>query len=90
MTPKISESPWPSGAAFPGGCYIYDLIYNPSETTFIKMAQRSGLAASNGLGMLVEQAALAFESWTGIPAPREVMHDAVIKRFQNQEDKRWR
>ncbi len=48
---------------------VYDLIYNPSETTLIRAAKAAGLYTANGLGMLVEQAALSFERWTGQPAP---------------------
>nr|MBC8505341.1 shikimate dehydrogenase [Chloroflexota bacterium] len=56
---------------------LYDLVYNPRETALVKQAMAAGLSATTGLGMLVEQAALAFERWTGLEAPRDVMLDAV-------------
>ena len=77
MFPNINESPWPNGLPLPGGAFIYDLIYNPSKTNLVTTAHQMGLRAVNGLGMLVEQAALAFEIWTGISAPRNVMVSAV-------------
>jgi len=82
MVPNVSASPWPSGLPFPTGAFVYDLVYNPPQTSLVKAAIASGLGASNGLGMLVEQAALAFERWTGQTAPREVMHSAALS-FQD-------
>ena len=43
----------------------------------MKSAREAGLDAVNGLGMLVEQAALSFEIWTGMKAPRDVMRQSV-------------
>lgn len=44
--------------------FVSDLIYNPQETAFLKAAQSN--PKQNGLGMLIYQAAVAFEIWTGI------------------------
>ncbi|OGC03818.1 shikimate dehydrogenase [candidate division WOR-1 bacterium RIFOXYA12_FULL_43_27] len=52
---------------------IYDIIYNPPETELIKQAKRAGAKAVSGLGMLVRQGALAFEIFTGKPAPYQTM-----------------
>lgn len=78
MVPNDSANPWPSGLPFPMGAFVYDLVYNPPQTSLLKAAMSSGLRVSNGLGMLVEQAALAFELWTGQPAPRDVMRAAAL------------
>jgi shikimate 5-dehydrogenase len=56
---------------------VYDLVYNPMETLFVRQARAAGLRAQTGLGMLVEQAALAFEIWTGRVPPRDAMFEAV-------------
>ncbi len=77
MSPHKAESPWPEDLLLPVNASVYDLIYNPAETPLIRLARRSGLPAYNGLGMLVEQAALAFELWTGLKAPRPAMWAAV-------------
>ena len=77
MSPNPDASPWPEGLPFPQGAAVYDLVYNPRDTAFVRAARRAGLQAANGLGMLVEQAALSFELWTARPAPREVMYNAV-------------
>jgi shikimate dehydrogenase len=77
MHPNGSASPWPSGLPFPPGAAVYDLVYNPRETLLVRAARAAGLRAETGLGMLVGQAAVAFELWTGIPADRAAMRAAV-------------
>lgn len=77
MTPNIGQSPWPVDLPFPPQAAIYDLVYNPRETKVVKDACLQGLSATTGLGMLVEQAALAFETWTGHKPPRAAMLAAV-------------
>lgn len=77
MFPHQNTSPWPQDLDFPVGAAVYDLVYNPAETTLLRAARAGGLRRTNGLGMLVEQAALSFEIWTGMDAPREVMRQAV-------------
>ena len=57
---------------------VLDLIYNPAETAFLVQARDKGVNAHNGLGMLVHQAARAFELWTSQPAPLEAMASAVL------------
>jgi shikimate dehydrogenase len=77
MSPKTDRSPWPENLLFPQHAAIYDLIYNPRETKLMIDARAQGLSAITGQGMLVEQAALAFELWTGKQVPREIMLSAV-------------
>lgn len=52
---------------------IYDLIYNPAHTPLLIKAKECGLKTVGGMEMLIEQGALAFEKWTGVAAPRDVM-----------------
>jgi len=77
MLPDNASCPWPDALPFPEGWLVYDLVYKPPETTFLRRARAAGLPAVNGLGMLVEQAALALERWTGLPVPRQAMWGAV-------------
>jgi shikimate dehydrogenase len=77
MHPAINASPWPEGLPFPAGAVVYDLVYNPNETLLVRQARQAGLCAFTALGMLVEQAALSFELWTGRPAPYEAMRQAA-------------
>jgi shikimate dehydrogenase len=82
MYPQDDTSPWPAGVPFPAGTAVYDLVYNPAETEFARMARAAGLRAASGVGMLVEQAALSFQSWTGFTAPRSEMHAALDSYFE--------
>ncbi|MBN1453233.1 MAG: shikimate dehydrogenase [Anaerolineales bacterium] len=77
MSPNVDESPWPADLPFPPDAAVYDLIYNPRETKLVKDARAAGLPATTGLGMLIEQAALAFEIWTGYTLPRKNLWNAV-------------
>jgi shikimate dehydrogenase len=77
MFPQVESSPWPEGLPLPSGAAVYDLVYNPPETALLRAARAAGLPAANGLGMLIEQAALALEIWTGKNVPRNVMWDAI-------------
>ena len=43
--------------------HVYDLIYNPSKTTFLQHAEKNGCSVQNGLEMLVNQAAESFNMW---------------------------
>jgi shikimate dehydrogenase len=77
MHPNVEGCAWPEVFALPKQACIYDLVYNPMETRLLKRASAAGLPCRNGLGMLVEQAALAFERWTGFSPPRARMLEAV-------------
>ena len=57
--------------ALPRGAAVYDLIYHPAETELLRQARRRGLAAANGLSMLVWQAVLALEYFLDRPLDRE-------------------
>jgi shikimate dehydrogenase len=57
--------------------FVYDLIYNPCETKLLQAARAAGCRTANGLGMLLHQGCLAFEFWTGKPAPVDVMRKAL-------------
>jgi shikimate dehydrogenase len=56
---------------------VCDLVYKPLETTLLARARGLGLRGVDGLGMLLHQGALAFERWTGRPAPVAVMRKAL-------------
>ncbi|MBF0504565.1 MAG: shikimate dehydrogenase [Candidatus Omnitrophica bacterium] len=45
--------------------FVYDVIYSPSETEFLKAARRQGARTANGLGMLFYQGVLALSHWSG-------------------------
>lgn len=57
-----------------------ELAYNPPLTDFMRAGREAGARAENGLGMLLHQAALAFERWTGQLPPMAVFEAAVKER----------
>lgn len=59
------------------GCAVFDLVYRAGGTAWIHAARAHGLVAEDGLRMLVEQGASAFECWFDRPAPRERMWAAL-------------
>lgn len=60
---------------------VCDVIPNKVQTSFLKEAEQRKLRTFNGLEMLVNQGALAYELWTGMPAPIEVMKMAMKKEY---------
>ena len=77
MIPEVDRTIWPDSVPFPAGAFVYDLVYNPLETRFMRQAQAAGCKTSNGLGMLVHQGAIAFELWTGQKPSIPVMKKAL-------------
>lgn len=59
---------------------IYDLVYNPSETRFIKEARTANVPTIGGLAMLTAQGAAQFKIWTGKDAPVKEMGASVLRK----------
>lgn len=57
---------------------VIDLVYKPAITPLIAVARARGAIAHSGLGMLLNQAALAFEIWTGVQPSMEAMSAAAL------------
>jgi 3-dehydroquinate dehydratase/shikimate dehydrogenase len=53
--------------------YVFDMVYDPAETRFLKAAKDRGAQIIPGIEMFVHQAARQFEIWTGKPAPWDDM-----------------
>jgi len=71
-----------TGTAFDPACLspsgaVFDLVYVPPVTELVEAARAAGLAAANGLAMLVAQAEIAFERWTGVAGAGGVMRRAL-------------
>lgn len=84
MWPDWQDCPWPEGIRLPPAARVMDLIYNPPETRFIRLARQAGLIAWNGLGMLVEQAALALEHWLSASAVHFAGQGELIRHLMHQ------
>jgi shikimate dehydrogenase len=60
------------------GVLVVDLLYRPAVTPLLAAAREAGAAAFGGLGLLLHQAALSFELWTGREPPMPVMSAAAL------------
>lgn len=58
---------------------VFDMVYRPLRTRLIREAEEAGCTTIAGLEMLLYQAILQFEIWTGVPAPRDVMREALLE-----------
>jgi shikimate dehydrogenase len=67
--------------ALPPSTTVFDCVYVPRETPLLAAARARGLNAANGEEMLIAQAAIAFERWTGVGGMADVMREAVAPLF---------
>ena len=63
------------------GQIVIDAVYHPVRTPLLEAAAACGARPIDGVGMLVGQAGIAFERWTGLPAPRDAMRAAADRRL---------
>jgi shikimate dehydrogenase len=63
---------------------VFDIVYNPITTTLLKDAGKAGAKTIGGADMLAWQGALAFEKWTGRPAPLDVMRRVILATLSHK------
>lgn len=73
--------PLPATICFPEELLVADVIYQPFETPLLKMANSQGNPTINGLGMLLFQAAEAFELWTGKEMPTDLIWQRLVQKY---------
>jgi len=78
MHPHEGETPIPIECIRPNTA-VFDVVYNPLETRFIRQAAARGCRTVLGVEMFLNQAVLQFERWTGKPAPIKLMRRIVVK-----------
>ena len=74
------DSPLPAGCLGPQHV-VYDIVYRPLVTLFLKDARAAGATTIGGLDMLIGQGAAAFTIWTGLPFPLEAVRPALEARL---------
>ena len=77
-----SSQPIPTSIVLPEKLMVADVIYQPFETPFLKWAKNQANQSINGLGMLLYQAAEAFELWTGKEMPTDQIWELLKQKYQ--------
>ena len=77
-----TSQPIPTSIVLPEKLMVADVIYQPFETPFLKWARNQGNQSINGLGMLLYQAAEAFELWTGKEMPTNQIWELLKQKYQ--------
>jgi shikimate dehydrogenase len=83
---QANEPPVIPTKAISPAAVLVDLVYRPPVTPLIRAARNRGAIAHSGLGMLLHQAALSFEIWTGVEAPMEAMSAAGLWELAKTAD----
>jgi 3-dehydroquinate dehydratase / shikimate dehydrogenase len=76
MFPDVDETPFPMNW-FRDDMIVFDTVYNPENTLFLKQARQHSCRTITGIEMFVRQAALQYEYFTGRAAPIDAMRDAL-------------
>lgn len=87
MWPNAETTPWAEDVPFPEGITLYDMVYTPAQTRLMQQCQRAGGRAIGGLGMLARQGAVAFEIWTGVQPPIDIMLETLRTELSKRETK---
>lgn len=75
MHPLENQTYMPDKSYFKPGMYVMDVVYEPAETLFLKMAREAGCITINGLSLMLFQGAASFKLWTGREMPIEHMKE---------------
>jgi shikimate 5-dehydrogenase len=74
---RDANSPWPDDLPIPPDAVVFDMVCRSSQSRLLGQARASGAKTVSWLQLLVYEAALAFEKWTGQTPPLEVMFQAA-------------
>ena len=80
MAPKTDRCIITDDSVFRKDLFVFDVIYNPEETLFLKKAKAAGCRTLNGLNMLLYQGAASFELWTGKEMPVDIIKEKYFSR----------
>jgi shikimate dehydrogenase len=81
MSPNINQSPLPARLLKPE-LVVFDVVYNPLKTRLLTEAEAVGAKTISGIDMLVWQGALAFELWTGVKSPVDIMKAKALEALK--------
>jgi shikimate dehydrogenase len=86
MTPKTEEMPPVDWNRVQKDAFVYDIIYTPGCTRFLREAKAHGHRVTNGVAMLVGQGAEALSLWTGVQPDESVMEQALLAALSEKEN----
>jgi shikimate dehydrogenase len=78
MRPNVDDTPLEKKFFHPG-MTVFDAVYNPGTTRFLKEAGESGCLTKNGLLMLLHQGLASFRYWTGEDVPANLFDEAQLQ-----------
>lgn len=81
LYPHVDQKPNINYDTVTSHMVVTDVIFNDPNSLFLQEAKKRGAQAVNGLGMLVNQAAMNFKLWTGVDAPVELMTKTLRNEF---------
>ena len=84
MFPDVEDTITDLDESFNDEQIVFDLIYNPGKTKFLKTAEMQGAKVLGGLKMLISQAAKSFELWTGAVMPVKIISDSLQQFIKHQ------
>ena len=82
LHPNVTDKPDIDYNTIAPHMVVSDVVFNPIDPLFLQEARKQGAKTVSGIGMLVQQGALAFTLWTGDDAPEQVMYDTLAKEFE--------
>lgn len=85
MTPHVDQTLVPMELIH-AGQLVSDIVYNPEETRLLREAAVQGARTHGGLGMFINQGALAFTKWTGLEPDTDFMRETVLAALTAVED----
>ena len=86
LHPQSDQSPWRQSLPFPAGVTVYDMVYRPANTVLMRQCVDNGGRAIGGLGMLARQGAIAFELWTSVAPPVDLMQRVLQAALEKTVD----
>ena len=84
MSPDEDDAPTTIPESFNKNQIVFDIIYNPENTKFLRLAKKQGALTINGLKMFVEQGARSFDLWTNESMPTDQILELLSKKKENK------
>lgn len=78
MKSSIDQAIISSAEQLPKGIFVADIVYEPDQTKLLKLAEEAGCRYMNGLMMMIWQGAIAFNIWTGVDMPVDLIKKEIF------------